>query len=98
MTRTLEFVAMTPRKAGTLALVCSFAIYFIPIVGPHAAFFVYEAIEQQFRGSPTPLWAAAALGVALALQVVAFALFYWLWRRRGVLPMLAIVAYGMTAI
>jgi hypothetical protein len=90
--------AMTPRKAVTLALVGSFAIYFIPIVGPHAAFFVFETIKQQFRGSPTPLWATANLGVAFALQVVAFALLYWLWRRRGVLPILAVVAYGVTAI
>src|SRR5215467_14656901 len=75
-----------PRRAAIWALVCSFAIYFIPIIGPHAAFFVYETILQQFRGpQKNAVWLAVDLGAAFAFQVVAFSLFYVLWRRRGVL-------------
>ena len=88
----------TPRKAAILALLCSAAIYVIPIVGPHAAFFVYEMIGQAFREPQHALWMTADFGVALALQAVAFAFFYRLWRRPGVLPLLAIVAYGVSAI
>src|SRR4029078_6827976 len=85
-----------PRKAGLLAFVCSFAVYFIPLVGPHALFFVHETIWRQLRGSAH--WAAGDLGVAIALQLGAFAIFYWLCRRRGgVLPILAVLVYGAAA-
>jgi hypothetical protein len=88
----------SPRRAAILALPCSFVIYVIPIVGPHAAFFLYEVIGQQFRKPQNLSWAAADLAVALGLQALAWALFYWIWRRRGVLPVVVTVACTVTAI
>jgi len=73
---------MTPSRAGAWALVCSFAVYFIPIIGPHAAFFVFEMVRQQFRDFSNPAWAFSSLAAALAIQAVAFSLFYWFWRTR----------------
>jgi hypothetical protein len=88
---------MTAGKAGGLALLCSFAVYFIPVVGPHAAFFIFETIRLQFRDFTNPAWAFSALGAAVGLQTVAVALFYWFWRRRSVLSIAALPAYGLAA-
>ena len=44
-------------KRSWLALLCSLAVYLIPVVGPHAAFTVGEIIAQQFRDFKSPGWA-----------------------------------------
>ena len=88
---------MTARKAGGYALACSFAVYFIPIVGPHTGFFIFESLRIQFRDFRDPAWAFSALGAAVVLQAVAFVLFYWLWRRRGALAIAALLTYGFAA-
>ena len=88
---------MTPAKAGGWAVLCSFAVYFIPIVGPHAAFLIFETIRQQFRDFTHPAWAFSALGAAVGLQAVAVALFYSFWRRRSLLSIAALPAYGLAA-
>jgi hypothetical protein len=89
---------MTAGKAGGLALLCSFAVYFIPIVGPHASFFIFETIRQQFRAFTHPAWAFSGLGAAVGLQTVAFATFYWFWRRRSALSVAGLPAYGFAAV
>src|SRR5258706_617456 len=82
---------MAPSRAMLLALLCSFAVYLIPIIGPHAAFLLGESIAFQFR---TPIknltWAMTNLGVGLLLQALAFGLFYWFWRRRSGLRLLVL--------
>jgi hypothetical protein len=88
---------MTAGKAGGWALLCSFAVYFIPIIGPHAAFFIFETIRQQFRDFTHPAWALSGVGAAVGLQSVAFAIFYWFWRRPSVLSIAALPAYGLAA-
>ena len=81
-----------------LALLCSLAVYLIPVVGPHAAFTVGEIIAQQFHDFKSPAWAFSALGIAVALQAAAFALFYWFWMRRGALPLAALIVCGLAAV
>jgi hypothetical protein len=85
-------------KRSWLALLCSLAVYLIPVVGPHAAFTVGEIIAQQFRDFKSPGWAFSALGIAVALQAAAFALFYWFWKRRGALPLAALIVCGIAAV
>jgi hypothetical protein len=89
---------MTTRKSAGLALLGSCVVYVIPIVGPHAAFLVVEALWQQFRDFKSPSWAYTNLAVALGLQAVTFGLFYWSWHRRSVLPFLASAAWCLAAV
>src|SRR5689334_14107940 len=73
-------------RAFVLALLCSFAVYVIPIVGPHAVFFLWELLGQRFRDfSRNPAWAFTELGAAFVFQAIALGAFYWWWRRRSAL-------------
>ena len=89
---------MTPRKSFVFALVCSFSVYLIPIVGPHAAFFLGEALWRQTPTLHNQAWAIADIAVAVALQTVAFAIFYWFWRRRSVTSVAAILIGAVAAV
>src|SRR5215472_12753307 len=81
-----------------LALLCSFAVYFIPIIGPHAAFFLWESLAQRFRDfGRNPAWAFTELGAALVLQAIALGMFYWFWRRRSVLRLVVLGVCAVTA-
>lgn len=77
-------------RARWLALLCSFAVYLIPI-GIHAVIPLGTAIAQQYRTIKNLPWALTNLGAALVLQALAFALFYWFWRRRSWLRLLVLV-------
>jgi hypothetical protein len=89
---------MTSRKSVWLAFAGSFAVYFIPLVGPHAIPLVFEGLWQQFRDLKYPGWAFGDLAVTLGLQAVTFAVGLWFWRRPRVLSFAAFALWGLTAI
>src|SRR5215469_14068695 len=90
---------MIRKKTLALALLCSLSVYFIPIVGPHAIFMIWESLGQRFsQFSKYPAWALTELGVTLVLQSAAFGLFYWLWRRRNALPVIVLLGSGVAAV
>lgn len=90
---------MVPKRALWLALLCSFSVYFIPIVGPHATFVIWESLGQRFsRFSKYPAWALTELGMTLLLQAAAFGLFYWFWRRRRALRLIVLLVCGAAAV
>jgi hypothetical protein len=66
---------MARARAG-LAFAASFSVYLVPLVGPHAAWFLGEAVFQA-EARKAPGWIAANLAVALTLQTLAAAYFYW---------------------
>ncbi|MBI1735802.1 MAG: hypothetical protein HYR51_11570 [Candidatus Rokubacteria bacterium] len=69
----------------------SFAVYLLPLVGPHALATLGELL---LRGDRPPAWRAAEIAVALGLQLAAGAVWYWmLVRPRSLRPLaLALVA------
>src|SRR4030095_8314185 len=89
---------MTSPRTLWLALLCSFGVYFIPIVGPHAVFLVGEAIWRQFRDFKNPAWAFSSFAAAWALQIVTFALGLWVWRRSGVLAVVVMLAWAVVVL
>lgn len=90
---------MVLKKAPWLALLCSFSVYFIPVVGPHAIFVVWESLGQRFsRLSTYPAWTLTEFGVALLMQAVAFGLFYWFWRRRSAARLIVLLVCGAAAV
>jgi hypothetical protein len=79
-------------------VLCSFSIYFILIIGPHAAFFVWESLGQRFHEfGRNPAWAFAELGVVLVLQAIALGAFYWCWRRRSALRLIVLAVCAAAA-
>jgi hypothetical protein len=89
---------MTSPRTLWLALLCSFGVYLIPIVGPHAVFLVGEAIWRQFRDFKNPAWAFSSFAAAWALQIVTFALGLWVWRRSGVLAVVVMLAWALVVL
>src|SRR5260370_30474494 len=88
-----------PKSALWLALLCSFSVYFIPIVGPHATFVIWESLGRRFsQFSKYPAWALTELGVTLLLQAAAFGLFYWFWRCRRALRLIVLLVCGVAAV
>ena len=82
---------MVPIRPFWLALLCSFSVYFIPIIGPHGAFFLWESLVQRFRDfGRNPAWAFTELGAALVLQAIGLGMFYWFWRRCSVLRLVVL--------
>ena len=75
-------------RTGLLALAASFSIHLLPLIGPHALDLLGpHLIREVSSGRNTePLWLLTDVGTALALQGVAFVLFYWFFRRPGWLP------------
>jgi hypothetical protein len=90
-----------------IAAIGSFAVYAIPLVGPHAAWFLGESLLQGFGSNTQIAWMATNVAVAVAAQVLAGVVLYWSlgegWVRKmawlGVIPLTAAlnVAY-MSAI
>ncbi len=82
------------------ALIASFSVYLLPLVTVHIFFVWGWAIGAEIFTSESdrePLWLAADLGLAVALQVGAFVLFAWIfsgraWRWLALVP--AIPAFG----
>lgn len=90
---------MVPKRAFWLAVLCSFSVYFIPIVGPHATFVIWELLGQRFgQFSKYPEWALTELGVTLLLHAAAFGLFYWFWRGRRALRLIVLLVCGVAAV
>ena len=83
-------------RAGLLALAASFSIHLLPLIGPHALDLLGpHLIREVSSGRNTePLWLLTDVGTALALQGVAFVLFYWFFRRPGWLPGVILLASG----
>ena len=74
------------RSAAIRAALASFGVYFLPVIGPHAftllgQMVVLAAVSNSEREA---LWRAADIGVALLLQLAAFVLFYFFFRKPGV--------------
>src|SRR5437762_5173883 len=90
-----------------IAAIGSFGVYAVPLVGPHAAWFLGESLLQGFGSNPQIAWMVANVAVAIAVQVLAGVVLYWSlgggWVRKmawlGVVPLTAAlnVAY-MSAI
>ena len=81
------------RYRAWLALPLSFSIYLIPLVGPHAAWLLGESLSRSAtRGEREPAWLGAEIGVALGMQVIAGAIWYWILRRpRSLRPLVLVV-------
>jgi hypothetical protein len=61
-----------------LALVGSFAIYFLPLVGPHGVWFYGDGLLRELRdGSRETAWIAADIALAVMLQAAAGLLLFW---------------------
>ncbi len=74
------------RKVIWKALIASFSVYLLPLVTVHIFFVWGWAIGAEIFTSESdraPLWLAADLGLAVALQAGAFVLFAWIFSRRG---------------
>lgn len=66
-----------PTRRRLIAAIGSFGVYAIPLVGPHAVWFLGESLLQGL-GSHRPLaWTVANLAVAVAVQVLAGVVLYW---------------------
>ena len=78
-----------------LSLVGSLGVYFIPLVGPHGAWFVGESLVASVKGQLRPAWVAAYVAVALTSQIAAGLALYWSlggsWARKiiwlGIIPL-----------
>jgi hypothetical protein len=77
------------------ALLGSFGVYCIPLVGPHAAWFVGEVLVASGSGGRPLAWTVTNLSVALISQIAAGLALYWSlggsWARKtiwlGVIPL-----------
>jgi hypothetical protein len=73
---------MMQRPIFLRALGASFAVYLIPVVGSHAFWPLGEYLYESVRtGDRTASWKVMEWGLAIALQVVAGALWYWFFAR-----------------
>jgi len=83
-----------------LAAVGSFAVYGVPLVGPHAVWLVGETLlRARRRPGFEPAWLAAEVGAAVALQLVAGLVAYWVLRRpRSARPVIALLVAVPTII
>jgi hypothetical protein len=84
-----------PAKRRWIAVIGSFGVYAIPLVGPHAAWFLGESLLQGFESNARIAWTAANVTVAVAAQILAGVVLYWSigggWLRKlawlGVVPL-----------
>jgi hypothetical protein len=72
---------MSRPRAVTLAFIASFAVYVVPLIGPHAVWLFGEALLQEMRSGTEPTWLATNLATAAALQLAAGSVAYWVMRR-----------------
>ena len=85
----------TSRSAFLIAFGASFAVYLVPLFGPHASWPLGQYLYQwQMSGAPHRVvsWIAMDWGVALALQVLASALCYWVLVRPSLVRVLVVAA------
>jgi hypothetical protein len=77
---------MEQRFAPLKACIASFAIYLMPLVGPHAVWLLGEHLYARLtRGGPyrDTNWILIECAVAIALQVLTGLLWYWFFARPG---------------
>ena len=76
------------------AVLASFSVYLLPLVGPHAIWLWGPLLLAEIlsKGNKEPLWIAVDLGLAVLVQAAAGLLFYWFFRRPGWLRLLALIA------
>ncbi len=85
----------TSRSALLIAFGVSFAVYLIPLFGPHASWPLGQYLYQwQMPGAPHRVgsWIAMDLGVAMVLQVLAGTLCYWALVQLGWMRILVVAA------
>jgi hypothetical protein len=78
-----------------VAALGSFGMYFIPLVGPHGAWFLGEALAASVTGDRSRTWMAANIAVALLSQIAVALALYWSlrgsWARKiiwlGIIPL-----------
>jgi hypothetical protein len=80
---------------GWVAVLGSFGVYFIPLIGPHAAWFLGVALVASVTGDRSRTWMAADIAVALLSQIAVGLALYWSlrgsWARKiiwlGIIPL-----------
>jgi len=80
---------------GRTALLGSFGVYFIPLIGPHAVWFLGESLVASVSGDRSLAWMAADIAVALTSQIAVGLALYWSlgggWARKsiwlGIIPL-----------
>src|SRR5258705_11331820 len=77
------------RKSAVLALLASFSVYLIPLVGPHAAPLLGEMFFGDMYRS-RPLWFVTDVAADFMLQLVAFTVIYLFLQKRNVARGLAL--------
>ena len=69
---------MTPRTLRRwIAFLGSFGVYLIPLVGPHASWFLGEALIEELGGSRPAAWLVVDLAVAGFAQFAAWLVLRW---------------------
>jgi hypothetical protein len=79
--------------AAPAASIGSFAVYLLPLVGPHATWLVGEQLHgelSRLSSERSSTWAAVDLAVAAGAQAMLAVLLFWWWRRRTALCALAV--------
>jgi hypothetical protein len=71
----------------------SFCVYLIPLVGPHASWFVGEALFPEAHRSP--LWMLTNFAVVLFVQTLVAGYFYWLFGKPGWRAISLLVAFPL---
>ena len=82
-------------RRGWVALLGSFGVYFIPLIGPHAAWLLGESLVAGIKADRSLAWMAADVLVALTSQIAAGLALYWSlggsWFRKiiwlGIIPL-----------
>ena len=79
------------------AFAASFAVYFLPIVGPHGWWYLGSALGIALSEGPQKGlgWLVVDLAVAATAQAAAFGLFYWAFRGKAWLRVLVLFPPGM---
>src|SRR5262245_48672674 len=82
----------SPQRRRWLAFLGSFAVYLVPLVGPHAVWLLGESLLRELSAPSNRdlWWLAANVALALAAQAVVGIVLFWLfagtWRRLLLLP------------
>ena len=87
--------SLSSRSALLIAFGASFAVYLVPLFGPHATWPLgLHLYLWQMPGAPHRVvsWIAMDWGVAVALQVLAGTLWYWVLVRPGWVRILVVAA------
>jgi hypothetical protein len=88
-----------PSKPLVAAVLLSFSVYLLPLVGPHSLTLLGPGLLKELTRDTNrnPAWIAADLGLALLLQAAAMAVLYRLFRKpnliAGIVAVLAIPVF-----